>query len=372
MKTGVVLESNIKVKDIIKFFFSSPSVFIGWLIAGLGIGGEYLFLPFFVFLAIATILMGSLYAFFIYFFIYFSLPKKLFLNDEEGKIVTDKKRCIPYQRVKSIIITRINNFVSIRVYIGVFRPISFFASIEREGEIKSILEKRFLNIKIKKISFKLLNLVVSIIIPFLMMSQITFYYYKKYPFLKVFPTTLAQRSEVDLKREPNLNLYTYDSINFFLPGNFKLEKEDKEIMLFQSQNEQTVIVVEKRRDIDLLGKRIIFANFFLSLLRLNDDYDLYKVILNSRLGILPLTLKMFYLNKFYSLNFRKINIYEIRKDSFRGFLEKYVKIERKGNKKEMRRLLLVDKKEKRQIKFLISSQGKRDDLITRILIEKTN
>ena len=99
----------------------------------------------------------------------------------------------------------------------------------------------------------------------------------------------------------------------------------------------------------------------LRFLGINDDYDYLKFVTYSRLGRMPLISKAFLLS-----NYLEVEIIEVRRRPFRGFLFKGRK-RGQVNKESVywtEELSLVDKETKRVVKFIYGSEEKNSLLKT--------
>lgn len=286
-------------------------------------------------------------------------------NDEEQKIITKRKHVIPYNKIKTIEFFK-NDYLrllKIDVYLPGFirRKIPlFFTDTQDEESIITEIKKRFNEekIKIRKLSKKQMliintaTIVLGILIPAFCLYQ------EYYPQLKIFPKQYVQKREVgDLKEA---SVHSFNGFNFTLPKGFlqKKEKCHQDEMLFYFEDQKISIVVYNQKVVDKFKKEKKFIELLFAVGGIRDDYDLFRSIYYNRLGIFKIIL--------LTVNGEITEIYEVNKNSFKGFLTF-----KESNIKQINQiatLLLVDKNTHNTISFNIYSQDKIDFRLPGLLI----
>ncbi len=284
------------------------------------------------------------------------------LDDNAQKIITEKGKIIPYNKVKEICFIKDNDSLAVLVTLGIFTQnvILDNGNIKKENELLRELKNRFVKVRIidrvrsSVISSIISSIIMESFIAFMMVSPTCFIYFKA-PETRIFSEKRIQKTQKF--SEAGAERYIFNKISFSLPKNYKLTEKKRAYYIFCNQTEEVKMGVNSAS---------VLSDFHILQSGLKDDYELLNFIFNSYTGSLPLALKLEFVRDYAC---ETLKIYEIRKKEFRGFLMTGTACMQKNNKIINKvYLTFVNKKSNRQINFyIISENGIKDELADMII-----
>ena len=318
--------------------------------------GKYCFFHFFIF-----ILVLSLPGVFFLYIIGFPLNRFSF-DDEKKQIVKFLTGNIPYRKVKAIYIVEYGKLLNVSIKKGWLQKafLAMALDIKEKRQVVEELLKRFPKEILHQRKLSQRKFIMRFMLPvFLMFSILEVYIYWKIPQVRVVPQRknweIAQNLLIREQKK-----YTLERVAFLIPSCFKLVKVEEQKLLFENKDKKAKLIATPGlfkkflQEPSPMGKFLFFYG-----MGIVDSYELYQAVYYARFGIIPLTLKSVVLG-----NLDEIKIYEIKKVPFKGFIMQGTK-----NGREFTDILLVDKKKKNEINFTISSSGKIEEEILKIIVD---
>ncbi|MCP4352357.1 MAG: hypothetical protein GY795_43415 [Desulfobacterales bacterium] len=275
------------------------------------------------------------------------------LDDNAQKIITEKGRIIPYNKVKEISFVKDGDSLAVLVSLGIFTKhiILITGNIKKENELFRELKNRFVKVS----TDERYSVIPTAIIVFMIVS-VTCYVYFKSPETRIFSEKRIQKTQKF--SEAGAERFTFNKVSFSLPKNYKLTEKKNAQYTFYNQTEGVLIYVYSVSVLSKLHDILPFG--------LKNDYELFNVIFNSYTGIVPFVVKLEFVRDYAC---ETLKIYEIRKKEFRGFLMTGTVCTYKNNKIINKvYLTFINKKSDRQINFyIISENGIKDELADMII-----